>query len=291
MDKGNCWNTEDTCTYKQTILVNPLIGGFNPYAGTLEESKFTSYQFFGDYKVSANNNKVIIYTTNSCSQMSISFDYGCVIFQSKVKPQKRNTECKQVVDFQEQRYTIEIDPFTRETVEVVLVIFATGSNLNFYRIDLKSLTDESIIAAQFYEFVTEHLPVNGPVSDDDETLIRGIVVNPDITSLIFDMNPKNYSTSKGLIKQDITLSTFNAPPLVTTQFFVQWQLRNSTGKLLKSSSKSRSSYTFNVSGATGTTFRIGFLYNFQSTNYFFGTTITLPVLPSNASIIGSYGFV
>lgn len=258
MDKGNCWNSENTCTYKQTILVNPLIGGFSPYADTEEESNFVSYQFTGEYKLSAQNSKVIIYTTDNCSNMSVSFDYAAVVYQQKVTPQKRKTECRQVVDFDEQRYVAQINPFTRQTIEPGLMIIASGNNLVFKQLDLVSLTNTTIIAKQLWEEIQPFVPKLTEGSEGEDTTTTRDTVGPAPAGLTYQLEVATPSSTT----QSFKLSNAYIPP-GTGATFKNWFATDLNSAMTYTSTNS--SWTYNAKYYSNKTnnLRLGFTMTVQ----------------------------
>lgn len=283
----DCWSTNDTCIYKQTIAVNPMVGGFSPYEELLADSSFKSYEFFGTYKVSANNNQVNIYTTDECSQMSVTFDFACVIFQARVIPQKRKTNCKQVIEFNEQQYSLQISPFVKQDIDIGLVIFASGNSLVFYHIDLKSLTNQDIIAAQLHQFIEDHLPIHvddSPVTEPVATRAAEPIKSAiPVTSYSYKLTPSQPTTTN----QTITLSN---PTMAQGNVFSKWQVRDYTGKNVKfASDPAMKSASWSVNLPINTRYSIGFVYTTFNPlgviNTFYGTIVNIPVNASNATIV------
>lgn len=157
------WNVEErktktksaTCVYKQVYQINPLMGGFSALADTYQKSDFKVYQFTGDYKIGASNNNVVLTTASACSQMSVSFDRGLVVFQQKVVPQKASVsaKCQQEVVFNENKYTIVISPFEQHLIDIGTMILAVNGELLFTTFKLPSRTDQDKISKALYDYL------------------------------------------------------------------------------------------------------------------------------------------
>jgi hypothetical protein len=152
-DEKKCKSKHIECVYKQVYNLNPLMGGFSLLNDTFESSTFNVYQFTGQYKISAQDNKLVLTTTESCSQASISFVRALVVFQQKVTPQKASTICKQEVEFNENKYTIVISPFEQHDIDVGTIILANNNQLSFSTFKLPSRTDQIKISQSLYSYL------------------------------------------------------------------------------------------------------------------------------------------
>lgn len=307
MSDSECWNTQDTCSYRQTFLVNPLIGGFSSFMSEYENSNFVSYQFTGSYKLSAQDNKVVIYTTDKCSQATVTFDFAAVIFQQKVKPEKRKTSCKQIVNFEEQKYVIQIDPFQQQLIDVGLMIFASCNNLIFTQIKLDSLIKEDIISKQLYHLILQRLPQSITIEIPELSIPSNVVDDPGKPHTIFQPLKPIYNHNKecGETKSitDITTRSgktiyyntntslgYTIVPLITTVLdqtiilkdsilplgnsFIRWEVRdyNSANTILYSSSDPI--WTVKLPKRQYT---MGFSYISISGAKFYGIYVNLPI--------------
>lgn len=279
-DSGEEYRETHACVYKQTILVNPMIGGFSPFDLEFKKSEFKSYEFFESYKVSAQNNQVIFYTTNTCSQMSISFDFGCVVYQPKVKPQKRATDCKQLVKFKEQKYSIQLSPFDKQDVDVGLVIFASGNNLIFLQLKLKSLTNVNIIALQLHDFVRKHLPIQ--VDEINETSLA-IEQQPEPSPMQNTLTSFSYTLIPGPINISSQSVVLDNPFFPSGNKFIRWEVRMSDGITVVATSKPdtmpvSAPYPMWSVQLNKITYVIGFLYQRSTgSKTFYGTSVSIPV--------------
>lgn len=145
-----------TCVYRQVYNVNPMMGGFTVFGDSYDNSVFNSYSFTGEYKILAEGNYVKVITTESCSNMSVSFYKALVVFQPIVKPDTRYSECSQDVQFIENEYKIEMNPFEIYQITVGTMIVATNGVLHFTTWKLPSKTNQDKISRELYVYVDEH---------------------------------------------------------------------------------------------------------------------------------------
>lgn len=171
-----------TCVYRQVYNVNPLMGGFSVFGNNYENSTFNSYSFTGNYKLVVEGNYVKIITTESCSNMSVSFYRALVIFQPIVKPDSRYTECSQDVIFNENEYNIEITPFDIQPIRVGTMIVATNGTLHFTTFNLPSKTNQDKISKALYEYILTIEPKMEIVDEKGKLLPMAnsdvIILNP-----------------------------------------------------------------------------------------------------------------
>lgn len=223
------WNTKEsktkvkslTCTYTQVYQVNPLMGGFVKLGDTYQQSNFKVYQFINEYKIGAQGNNVVLTTTSSCSQMSISFNRALVVFQQKVTPQKVSTkECSQEVVFNDNKFMIIISPFEQHLIDVGTLIFASNGGITYTTIKLPSRTNQDKIAKTLYDYITK---INSHVKPNSLTSSRlmdasSVPAHEPLGTLTVSPDPN--SPSK---ETQPTLSTFSMvvyPPNNGTQIIL-----------------------------------------------------------------------
>lgn len=234
------WNTRiddrevvehKTCTYKQIFNINPLMGGFSIYNSTYETSVFNVYQFTGQYKISAQGDQVVLMTATSCSQMSVSFYKALVVFQPKVKPVQRETQCEQKVEYNENEYTIEINPFEQHKITVGTMILATNGILQFTTFNLPSKTNQEKISHALYDYIKTI-----------ETKVTPVGIGVEQISLPTKPIPGGYDmfymdvVSSSVDQQKITL---NMPCLISSYLtcsnkFLNWRVIDPNGNKVPS---------------------------------------------------------
>lgn len=286
-DESDRWNIDwkfkrshhTTCTYQQVYNVNPLMGGFSVLGDTLANSIFNVYQFTGQYKIGANDDNVVLTTTSSCSQSTVSFHQALVVFQQKVTPEKRSTRCKQEVIFNENKYTIVISPFEQHQIDVGTMITASNGAISYTTFKLPSKTNQAKIAQALFDYLKI---LNSPPSlDNIKVKVDKLVIDVSQDTLDGSDRVQVYDKFKSLsinlpsfyidvspstpLGQPIRLPT--QPPTMPAGYtFERYMIKKISGEEVQQNNDGY--YYITYPGA----YQIGYIYNTNGNRIFYGAS-------------------